>query len=276
MLGSYTGMSILTTSHLSFEAVRNRFTPKIGHMLPALIDELDYSLPKILPPCKDWTAVDLNNVMTRVISQLTSRTWVGLELARTEDWHNVNLDTTANIFATAITLKLFPAFLQPVVAPLLPMRRNLRQGVKRVHAYLVPLIEARKRLPDGSDGRPDDMLQWMLDAAEGEESDPENLATRYVYAVIGSLFTVSAALVDCMYDLAAYPEHLEPLREELRRVLKEDGGWRKGTPGKLELMDSFMKESQRVNAPTPSMFTHADPKIVFQDEHSSPTPAICI
>lgn len=262
MLGSYTGMSILTTSHLSFDAVQKKFTPKIGIMLPALVDEVDYSLPRILPPCKDWTAVDLNHVMTRVVSHLTSRSWVGLDLARTEEWHTVNLETTAHIFSMAITLKLLPAFLQPVVAPLLPMRRKLRQGIKRVHAYLIPLIEARAgpRRPDDAGGeRPEDMLQWMIDAAEGEERDPANLATRYVYAAIGSLFTVSAALVDCVYDLAAYPEHIEPLREEVRRVLREDGGWKKGTPAKLELMDSFMKESQRVNASTPSMCTRLYP-----------------
>ncbi|KAJ4412458.1 hypothetical protein N0V82_008777 [Gnomoniopsis sp. IMI 355080] len=254
MLGSYTGMSILTTSHLTFDAVRNKFTPKIGHMLPLLVDELEYCLPKIIPSCKDWTAVDLNDVMTRAISHLTARTWVGFKLARNEDWHTANAETTANIFATAISLKLLPAFLQPVVAPLLPMRRKLHKGLKRVHSYLIPLIDARKQLPDDPERKPEDMLQWMIDAAQGGESDTENLATRYVYAVIGSLFTVSAGLVSCMYDLAAYPEHLGPLREEVRRVLKEDGGWKKGTPAKLELMDSFMKESARINAPTPISF----------------------
>lgn len=256
MMGSYTGMSILTTSHLSFDAVQKKFTPKIGMMLQSMVDEVDYSLPKMLPPCRDWTEVDLSSVMTRVVSHLTARTWVGLELARTEDWHTVNLETTSNIFTTAIILKLLPAFLQPLVAPLLPTRWKLQQGLRQIHSYLIPLIEARARLADNSHERPEDMLQWMLDAAEGQEREPANLATRYVYAAIGSLFTVSAALVDCIYDLVAYPEHIEPLREEVRRVMKEDGGWRKGTPAKLELMDSFMKESQRVNASSPSMLNH--------------------
>lgn len=104
------------------------------------------------------------------------------------------------------------------------------------------------------------MIQWMLDAADSEEErNTVNLATRYVYAVIGSLFTVSAALVDCVYDLVAYPEHIAPLREEVERVLKEDGGWQKGTAAKLELTDSFMKESQRVHPPGPSKSTKTIP-----------------
>ncbi|KAL1862626.1 hypothetical protein Daus18300_008423 [Diaporthe australafricana] len=253
MLGTYTGLSILTNSHLSFSAVQKRFTPKLPQTLPRLVDELAYSLPHIIGPCRTWTPIALNDVMTRVISHLTARTWVGRDLARNEEWHTANLETTASVFTLAVALKLLPAFLQPVVAPLLPMKGKLGRGLRRVRAFLVPLIEERKALGEG-DERPDDMIQWMLDAAEGEERDTVNLATRYVYAAIGSLFTVSAALVDCVYDLAAYPEHLAPLREEVERVLKEDGGWQKGTAAKLEMMDSFMKESQRVNAPGPISF----------------------
>lgn len=272
MLGTYTGLSILTTSHLSFAAVQKRFTPKLPHMLPRLVDELNYALPHIIGPCKDWTPIDLNDVMTRVVSHLTAATWVGGDLARNEEWHKANAETTANIFTLAIALKVLPAFLQPLAAPVLPMKKKLDGGLERVHAFLVPLIEERKRLVERNEKekekeKPEDMIQWMLDAAESEqERDTVNLATRYVYAVIGSLFTVSAALVDCVYDLVAYPEHIAPLREEVERVLKEDGGWQKGTPAKLELMDSFMKESQRVNPPSPSksaktIFSSLPPKI---------------
>jgi hypothetical protein len=53
-----------------------------------------------------------------------------------------------------------------------------------------------------------------------------------------------------LYDLAAYQEHVEPLHEELQAVLSEDGGqFRKSTMSKLRKLDSFMKESQRVNPP---------------------------
>ena len=52
------------------------------------------------------------------------------------------------------------------------------------------------------------------------------------------------------YDLAAYPEHVAPLREELEAVLSENNGkFLKSTMPKLRKLDSFMKESQRVNPP---------------------------
>lgn len=267
MLGTYTGMQILEGSHLSFNTIRNKLTPQIGAMIPLLVDELDHALSVELPSCEDWRPVDLSMAMTRIISRLTSRTWVGSSLSRDDGWHSANLYATANIFYTALILKCLPSFLQPVVGRLLPTRWRLQHGLRRVQAYLVPMIEERKRrypYPQDREGddadaddRPQDVLQWMLDAAEGEECESVNLATRYVFSVIGSLYTVSAGLVDCVYDVIARPEYLDSLRDEVRRVLAEDGGWKKGTPAKLVLMDSFMKESQRFNAPSPSWLPYS-------------------
>lgn len=274
MHGDITGMNIITNSHLSFNVIRNKFTPRLGSMVPTFLEEVDYALKKEMSPCKDdWAIVDLNTVLTRVISRLTSRVWVGKDLARNDDWHTVNLKTTEQIFMTALILKGLPSVLHPVVTPLLPMRRKLKKCIAEVHSYLIPEIEKRIRTwqtdgekKEGGGEKPEDVLQWMLEAAEGEEKDPVNLATRYVYAVIGSLFTVSAGLVDCMYDLTANPEYLEPLRQEVEQVLAEDGGWAKGTAAKLVMMDSFMKESQRLNTPSPSMF----PVLVSAPEYFFP------
>jgi hypothetical protein len=52
-----------------------------------------------------------------------------------------------------------------------------------------------------------------------------------------------------LYDLAAHPEYAEVLREEIRRISAEEPGGklRKKTMPKLRKLDSFIKESQRVN-----------------------------
>ena len=56
--------------------------------------------------------------------------------------------------------------------------------------------------------------------------------------------------VHVLYDLAAHPQYVEPLRDEIRAVAIEDGGWQKSSYSKLRKLDSFIKESQRVNPPT--------------------------
>jgi hypothetical protein len=44
----------------------------------------------------------------------------------------------------------------------------------------------------------------------------------------------------------AHPQYIDPLRIEIEQVIKEEG-WTKAAMDKMELVESFMKESQRVD-----------------------------
>lgn len=50
-----------------------------------------------------------------------------------------------------------------------------------------------------------------------------------------------------LYDMSSHPRYIDELREEIVKVLREDGGWKKTSLSKMKLLDSCMKESQRVN-----------------------------
>ena len=57
------------------------------------------------------------------------------------------------------------------------------------------------------------------------------------------------ATVQVVYNLCAMPEYIEPLRKEAQTVLQDDGGrWSIEKLSKLRRLDSFMKESQRLDA----------------------------
>ena len=49
-----------------------------------------------------------------------------------------------------------------------------------------------------------------------------------------------------LYHLAANPELLEPLRQEVEIVTNADG-WTKAAMGKMRKLDSLLRESQRIN-----------------------------
>jgi hypothetical protein len=68
-----------------------------------------------------------------------------------------------------------------------------------------------------------------------------------------------------IYDLVTHPEYIRPLREEIDRVIEEDGyevdgensefkNLNKASLPKLKLLDSFLKESQRFGPPGFSKF----------------------
>ena len=54
--------------------------------------------------------------------------------------------------------------------------------------------------------------------------------------------------MQALFDLAGRPEYVAPIREELEQIISEQGGEMQLSPrslGKLQKMDSFLKESQR-------------------------------
>lgn len=54
-------------------------------------------------------------------------------------------------------------------------------------------------------------------------------------------------MTNVLYDLAMYPEYIEPLREEAARLV-ECHGWTKAAIEKMDKIDSFIKESMRLNS----------------------------
>jgi hypothetical protein len=70
------------------------------------------------------------------------------------------------------------------------------------------------------------------------------------------------AATHVIFDLAARPEYIQPLRDEIQQVIDEDGqdtdgdGFvklKKMSMTKLRKMDSFVKESQRLSPPSVGM-----------------------
>ncbi len=64
---------------------------------------------------------------------------------------------------------------------------------------------------------------------------------------------VSQSISHALLDLAAYPQYIRPLREEVEAVIAVEG-WTKAALGKMWKVDSFLKESQRYNGIGLSMF----------------------
>ncbi|KAI0060022.1 cytochrome P450 [Artomyces pyxidatus] len=96
--------------------------------------------------------------------------------------------------------------------------------------------------------KPNDMLMWMMDAAQGEEQSIPNLSLEMLVLNFTAIHTSSTAFAHMLYHLAAEPNHIKPLREEVESVIAADG-WTKTSMGKMRKIDSFIRESQRLHGP---------------------------
>ena len=114
---------------------------------------------------------------------------------------------------------------------------------------LIPVFERRERQKDDGKGgvQYKDTIQWMQErSAHILSFDFREQAHIQLIIGLAAIHTTGMATNHMLYDLAARQEYVEPLREEVQRVLGQDGG-KLTKQGLGRLMDSFMKESERLN-----------------------------
>lgn len=95
------------------------------------------------------------------------------------------------------------------------------------------------------------MIRWIWDNSEGHERTITYQSHVQAMMSIGTVLANAAAAAQCLVDLAEHGEEMVPLlRGEFERVVVTGGdGISKQALSSLSMMDSFLKESQRVRPP---------------------------
>lgn len=175
---------------------------------------------------------------------------MGETVSRDPAWLDVSVNYTIDAFNAARALRMWPSVFRPLVHWFMPSCQKLRQHLATARTIIAREVERRTQAKqtqiNGSTPRRADALDWMdeLSKAYGSVSDPSR---EQVGLAVAAIHTTSNLITNVVYDLAAYPEYIEPLREEIKAVLAEDGSLMKTSLLKLKLMDSVIKESQRIN-----------------------------
>lgn len=150
-------------------------------------------------------------------------------------------------------MRLFPEFIQPFISFFTPHAWKVPQNLRFAQSLIVPLVmerKAKQAVPDQPYEKPNDLLQWMMDAADDEEGQPEKLAHRQLLLTLAAIHTSSMAVTHVLFDLCHRPQYIVPIRSEIEKAVIEDGGWKKATLNKMQKLDSFLKESQRFSPPS--------------------------
>lgn len=192
-------------------------------------------------------------LILRLVSFTAARQFVGDSLCEDEEWLSNALSYTENTFKTIIFLRLFPDWIKPFAVFFIPFSYKVTWALRKAKRMIVPLILERRTLEQKHGAnykKPDDFLQYMMDGANDFDGRPEKLAHRLLILNLAAVHTTSMAATQTMFDLCAHPEYIEPLRQEVLEVLEKEGGFKKQTLTYLRKLDSFMRESQRLNPPS--------------------------
>jgi len=181
-----------------------------------------------------------------IVARISNRVFVGLPLCRVPDYIDLNIRFTLDVVKTAFIFSMLPALLRPIVAL---FDNHVQRGIRRAVVHLKPEIEIRrKHLQLESEENLDDFndfLTWIIQEAEGDEQTDWNLSSRVLSTNFAAIHTSSSTFAQAIFYLASSQEWIALLRREAQEVSGRLG-WTKEALDQMHIIDSFIKESQRL------------------------------
>ncbi|KAI0962094.1 hypothetical protein AcV7_001014 [Taiwanofungus camphoratus] len=244
----YTIAPLLVAHPIHITVIRGPLTRNLASLLPDVVDEIDFAFKQLIPVQGDeWLSVPALPIMREIVSRASNRIFVGLPICRDPEYIKTAIDFTIDVMKGRTILSIIPRTLKPLVGRFLPWPRR---AFDRISVPLKPVVEERlRRLNEhGKDwpDKPNDMLMWLIEEARNVGQSLDLVVQSVLSSNFVSTHTSTISITHALYHLAANPQYLQPLRDEIESIIKEDG-WSKLAIGKMWKLDSFMKESQRLN-----------------------------
>ncbi|KAI2601879.1 cytochrome P450 [Hypoxylon sp. NC1633] len=222
----------------------------------------DSNRPEVILPLKyldevrnaPRNVIDFYSYLEKILLPLFARTVAriiyGPELCENEEW----LET---IFKYINSIMMAPPTVLAIYLPWFRwlgkyFEKNTKQVYKlrRKAATLVRHILQKHIHQDPSTSHDDDNgIQWLVERynSSGKRLTPEALVQDLLFITVAAIQTSAAVGTSILLDMMDHTESIEEIRAEIAQVEKENSGWSQHALGQLRVLDSFMKESMRLN-----------------------------
>ncbi|KAJ6438807.1 Ent-kaurene oxidase-like protein [Purpureocillium lavendulum] len=242
-----TNLDVVFASSLHIDVCKTQLSQNLHRLIAPLNDEASFWLSQRIPGRVELKAY---HTMVRVISATASRMLGGTAVSRNQEWLETAAAYSMDVVSVAMKLRPYPAALRPLIFPWLRGSKILDHHLRTTKMVFSPMFAQRLALQSSEKQddheKPADMIQWMVDSASGTDRDPDVLAHNMLFMSMAAVHTSSATAIHALFDLCANPEYMEPLRDEAQGAIKEHG-WTLAAINTMKKLDSFMKESQRLN-----------------------------
>ncbi|KAH8197410.1 hypothetical protein TruAng_008433 [Truncatella angustata] len=241
--------------HLSFfrtisDVVTKGLNPRMPQLTPIVEEEIEYALNAELNGKPGDTLVSHNaqQFFTAIVHRSASRIMIGEELCRNETFIKTSTEFVMSIFFTGLIIVKLP--LGPLrdwlAYPLAAWhRRKLRQCTRMLRPVLQRRIEERQK-SGGSQNRLD-AIEWSLMLVpSGGEIDVPRLLDELMHNLWAGTSAPGGLVTDIIFQLLLEPKYKEMLVQEASKALGETGHWTEKALGRLPLLDSFIREINRL------------------------------
>ncbi|KAM7219559.1 cytochrome P450 monooxygenase [Rhypophila decipiens] len=252
---------VIHAAKLSLNRALDRLTERLQEECVAVFSQA-------LPENHDWTTIHLYPIFLQAFARMSARVLVGPELR--DEWQMLSLSYVSTVLKA-------PSVVRAKYRPsLFWLAKYLEPDVKEVYKYrkraaelLEPTIKSRlskaklgKQGPAGeTQEKAEDAIQWLLDAhlAKGRVPTPDDIVQNLFVLTTASIHSTSATGLSILFDTMDRPSVVADIKAEMSRVrrtcerhVSEDGIdtaiWTRQHLSKLNLLDSFMRESTRVHS----------------------------
>ncbi|THH28887.1 hypothetical protein EUX98_g5314 [Antrodiella citrinella] len=201
----------------------------------------------------EWKSLPALKTVMSIISRTSNRVFVGLPLCRDPEFLEIAVAVTLDIAESRFVINLFPPVLKPLIAKFV---NKVPSRLRKAYAKMGPMVEARRRRAEECkstneswDEKPNDFLMWLVDEAIENGCTNESTVLYMLLMEFVALHTVAMNFTHALFYLAANSSLATPMRQEVEAVLEEEGGdlGSRTAVSKLRHIDSFLRESQRMN-----------------------------
>ncbi|KAL2267986.1 hypothetical protein VTJ83DRAFT_2832 [Remersonia thermophila] len=225
--------------------VKTSLTPALVRLNPAISEEVDDSVRKEMPPCDDWTSININQKLLRIVALVSGRVFIGTELSRSEEYLDAAINYTVELMEARNAVDKVRSWMRPFVAHRLPEVKALQERLVKADRFMRPVVAARQKMGDHE--KPNDMLQWLMDnQSKFKQYSTEELARLQLALSFAAIHTTTTTATNVFYSLAAYPQYTAEIRAEIRTILAEHNGvFTTAALQSMKKLDSFIKETMR-------------------------------
>jgi len=212
-----------------------------------------------------WYPTLIRPTVLRCMGRIATRIFFGKKYSR-----DIKFTDMASKYASGVILmgvfflRHLPRFLLPIIAPFTPTMgrvKFLKEKIREdVMSYLHNSIDGSMlaKEPKSTQAKDTQLLALMVEyvqkrpgyAGANDEKILSGVIGRTLNMLFAAIDTTTLTYTHVIYDLISHPksEYVEPIMQQIHEVLAKHGGqWSAQALGELRLLDSFVKESQRLH-----------------------------
>lgn len=190
----------------------------------------------------------------RLVSRVSARIFHSAAAAENDHWLDIATEHVHSAVVWTENLKRWPAVLRPLVYRFVKGREIMMQRFEEGKTLVAQTLQEKRTNGGRSLSEPQTLLDYLYEGPLGPDN-VEAHAIAQINLCVAAIQSMAATVTQSLMDIATHPDYVPELLEEINTAIEKNGGAiDKAALTEMWKLDSFIKETQRLNPPDLSWF----------------------